>query len=127
MRNCYDGHPVSTTNRYQIASPSSLPIAKVISWGVMGAHPQKNKDMKMMRFFKKKEDRFVIEYYPLTGLYFPKWNGWYLKEVYMKGTITTEDYFPVAECFRREDSARAFIEKFREQRFKTGMIKINIP
>lgn len=71
--------------------------------------------------------RFKIIHFPLSGKYYPQFDGWWLKKVYATGIIIKEDYFPVADGFRTEDDALKFIEIFKEQYLMENVKVIDVP
>lgn len=72
--------------------------------------------------------RFSIEYYPITGRYYPKYKSYYLKTHYSTGIVEKiEDYlFSYAEYGRNEDEAKKLIEKFKEQWLKENVKTIAV-
>ena len=73
------------------------------------------------------ESDFSIEYYPLTGRYYPKYKDYYLKKDSCTGIVqAVGDYlFAWADYGETEHQAKYIIDEFKEHRFKTNVKKIN--
>lgn len=70
---------------------------------------------------------FKIFHFPLSGKYYPQFDGWWLKKVDATGIIIKEDYFPVADGFTTESEALKFIEIFKEQYLMENVKVIDVP
>lgn len=70
--------------------------------------------------------RFKIIHFPLSGKYYPQFDGWWLKKV-TTGIIIKEDYLPVADGFRTELEALKYIEIFKEQYLMENVKIIDVP
>ena len=71
---------------------------------------------------------FSVEYYPLTGRYYPKYKGYYLRTNYDTGIIVkTKDYlFHLAEYGKTGQEAKEIIELFKEQSLKNNVKTIPV-
>lgn len=71
----------------------------------------------------EKQSDFSIEYYPLTGRYYPKYKDYYLKTHSFTGIVEKkEDYlFVFADYGDTEQQADKIIEKFKEQYLKENV------
>jgi hypothetical protein len=76
----------------------------------------------MFGLFKKKKE-FSIEYYPITGKYFAKYNNLYLHTNRNTGIVNTiKPYlFEFADKFNCEEDAFSLIDLFKEQRLKENI------
>ena len=64
--------------------------------------------------------RFDVQYFPVSGRYYPRDNGSYLKRSWKEGTIVKEDYEPVANWFTSEEKAIAFLDEYIESDTRVG-------
>ena len=71
----------------------------------------------------KKEIKFSIEYYPLTGKHFPKYGENYLSKYEITGIVEVKKpyLFPYVTSFRKMESALALINLYKEQRLKENV------
>lgn len=73
---------------------------------------------------KGKVIHYKIEYYPLTGRYYPLYKGYYLRQDNPTGIVRTETaLFFATEC-NSEAGAKRIIDCYYEQRFKKAVTKV---
>lgn len=72
------------------------------------------------------KSKFSIEFYPLTGRYYPKYEDYYLRTQYGTGIMDLQEsrYFMYADYGKTEQEADAIIAKFKEQRLKENVTTI---
>lgn len=82
---------------------------------------------------KEKKSYFKIEHYPLSGLYFPKYKGNYLETYGFTSIIkigsghsSEEVDMALATSFNNKKDTIKFIERFKEQKFKTNVTIIKV-
>jgi len=72
---------------------------------------------------KKSDPHCSVEHYPLTGRYYAKYKGDYLRKNKSTGIIELlEDYlFPYSNHFNSEEGAWELIELFKEHKLKVNV------
>jgi predicted RNase H-like HicB family nuclease len=68
------------------------------------------------------ESKFVIEYYPLTGIHIAGNRSGYLQKNYVSGFYKLTEYKQYAEHFRTYEEAEEAINVFKEQNLNEGVI-----
>lgn len=72
-----------------------------------------------------KDSDFEILHYPLSGLYCPKYKGYYLRKTYPTNIIYTEDYYVVASYCKSKEEAERLIDLFKEQSLNINIKKLD--
>lgn len=74
--------------------------------------------------FSNESGDFIIEYYPFSNMYFPKYKGQYLQSQYPSMILKTTSDNLFADKAHTEKGAEEIIAKFKEQRLKQGIVII---
>lgn len=70
-----------------------------------------------------KRSHFLVEFYPITGRYYPKYKDLYLQRDWKTGIVITlkEFLFMYADYGETEEEADKIIELFKEQALKENV------